>query len=813
MWKLKGLMEPLNSFVDSLFDEDDISSTEACRWLREYLAAHPRNSDDDIVVDPEQRHKVALVCVQVLNGALSKPIIGTGFMQNALSPRVSDIPQDSELSAEVWYACRFWLDHVLDIGTTYPSMLFMTALRKLLTTHMRTWIEVMISRRRFRRLSGLREWIRNSYRQDKVIQLALYAEDIAIRLHNVAFTLSQCGRNGEAVEISSEAVEIYKGLALRNPDRPVFQERVEIFLAALSAHLSDNGRGDESVEVAREAILIARKLVAMDPPALRQLDFASLLSSLSLPLLKTQSLDVALEFAQEAIDVLRKIEDKESEEYLRCLTICLTTLCGVFTSSGCDIEALVPIKEAVEIAKTKFHPTDIFLLITAQGKLAQTLMKVNQWKAALETIEEALQLPRTASPLDLTRTLRLLDVLNCATIIFTAFNRRREVAELSEEALRMILELPDADQSTVDFQRRFARARVHQLRRAFYDESTPIELRQISKTLEAMKSDAAVMDNLGATLTLVDCLAVLGRREEALVAAKESLVMCLQFPEGHINDWKQMICLRACSTAFSRLGKRDASLEMIQQAVDLIEPSSALSGINTASILDFYAMRLGEVERKDEALVNAERALEMWKILAVDQEVVIRENFARSLHSLSNRLSELDRKEEAVSAIQQAVSLYRVLATGEFPEDFIIPLVASLNDLAAVFGDLSRHEEALSVLTEALDLLDGPSASSLSTKQEMRAESLNQRALRLHALNRVDEAVVEARKSVDLYRELVKTYPAAFNPLLAKSLDTLFVCSGDQNALHEAVELLRPFAEQWPALFAQDLARWEQKMA
>ncbi|KAJ7577402.1 hypothetical protein C8J56DRAFT_366886 [Mycena floridula] len=814
MWNLKTLIQPLNSFVDALFDEDNISATEACLWLREYLTAHPRNSDDEIVVDPEQRQKVALICVQVLNGALSKPIVGTGFMQDTSRPTIPEIPPDSELPAEVWYACRFWLDHVLDIGTTYPSMLFMTALRKLLTTHMRSWMEVMISRRRFRRLTGLREWISNSYRQDETIQLALYSGYLAIRLHKVAFTLSQSGRNAEAVEITLEAVEICKGLMLRKPDRVAVQAAVQVSLASLSGHLSRNGRGDEAVEAARQAIAIARKLLSKDPPALKQFVLPSLLSFLSLPLCDVHRFDVSLEFAQEAVDILRKMEDKESQEYLRYLTDSLTTLCSSFSATGRDLEALVLIKEAVEISKTKLDPPDISLLIEAQGMLAQTLMKVNQWEEALETSEEVFRLPHTTTnPADPKLTLQLLDTLDYITLIFTVFHRRREVTQLSEEASRIILDLPEEQQSSVILQRRSARARVRQLRYALYDESTSVELRQLCKRLKSIESNAAVADNLGATLTLVDCFAALGRRDEALVAAKESLVICEQFLEGRVKVWKQMICLQACSTAFSRLGQRDASLETIQRAVDLIEPSSALVEMNAASILDFYAMRLGEVGRKDEALVNAERALEMWKKLAMNQELVIRENFARSLHSLSNRLSELDGKEEALSAIQKAVSLYRVLVTGEFPEDFIIPFVASLNDLAALLGDVSRDEEALSVLAEALDLLDGPSSSSLSTKQEIRAESLNQLALRLHALSRAEEAVTEARKSVDLYRELAKTYPAAFNHLLAKSLHTLFVCSGDQNALREAVELLRLFAEQWPALFAQDLAKWEQKMA
>jgi hypothetical protein len=106
--------------------------------------------------------RLALFCLRVLNDDLRGDIRGTGYLSKCV-PETKGIPDISgdDISEALWYACRFWSQHLVDADDPVPTILVDT-LRIFLSTRLVTWMEVLTSKGQFQRLSGLRDWLQVS---------------------------------------------------------------------------------------------------------------------------------------------------------------------------------------------------------------------------------------------------------------------------------------------------------------------------------------------------------------------------------------------------------------------------------------------------------------------------------------------------------------------------------------------------------------------------------------------------------------------------------------------------------------------------
>ena len=114
----------------------------------------------------EKAHNQTLAfrCLLLMNDDLSKDIPGTGYLSRRVRPGTEGIPEisGSYISEGLWYACRFWPQHLIEIENPIPED-FLCALRDFLSTNLIRWMEVLSSKGQFQGLTDVRRWLQVSY--------------------------------------------------------------------------------------------------------------------------------------------------------------------------------------------------------------------------------------------------------------------------------------------------------------------------------------------------------------------------------------------------------------------------------------------------------------------------------------------------------------------------------------------------------------------------------------------------------------------------------------------------------------------------
>lgn len=163
----KEVLRPLGSLLTGLIDRNQpirtlhISLREFLTYRARYSSKHKRFYVDEM----EHTQRLALLCLLTLNEGFIQDIPGTGYLSGRMSG-ARGIPLISEclISEELWYACGYWIDHIVDVTT--PTAALKNALRTFLSSHLLVWMEIMASKGRHRTLHQLREWCQASFTND-----------------------------------------------------------------------------------------------------------------------------------------------------------------------------------------------------------------------------------------------------------------------------------------------------------------------------------------------------------------------------------------------------------------------------------------------------------------------------------------------------------------------------------------------------------------------------------------------------------------------------------------------------------------------
>ncbi|MDP8225058.1 MAG: tetratricopeptide repeat protein [Candidatus Lernaella stagnicola] len=340
-----------------------------------------------------------------------------------------------------------------------------------------------------------------------------------------------------------------------------------------------------------------------------------------------------------------------------------------------------------------------------------------------------------------------------------------------------------------------------------------IQPRQIKDETEVKSARARGANNLAIRLS------ALGRREEALDAAREAVKLYRELADARPDAFRPDLAasLNNLSIRLSALGRREEALDAAREAEklyrelakarpDAFRPDLAMSLNNLANVLS-------DLGRREEALDAAREAVDIRRELADARPDAFRPDLAMSLNNLANRLSDLGRREEALDAAREAAILYRELADAH-PDAFRPNLAMALNNLVAFLSESDYREEAEEALDTAREAVDIRRELADARPDAFRpdlASSLNNLANCLSALGRREEALDAAREAVDIRRELADARPDAFQPDLATSLGALgSVHRAMENheaaaaAFKEGLKIILPYLQNLPKAFRQN---------
>jgi hypothetical protein len=158
---INEVFRPLTSLLTGPFDQDQPIKILHLSF-REFITSRAQSSPNHqhfYVSEKEHSQRLASLCLRVLNEDLTSHTPGTGYLSETASDS-KGIPSivHSHVSEVVWYACRFWTEHIVEIEDA-ASKTFLDSLRKFLAEKLTLWTEVLSTRYTFQSLSRVRAWL------------------------------------------------------------------------------------------------------------------------------------------------------------------------------------------------------------------------------------------------------------------------------------------------------------------------------------------------------------------------------------------------------------------------------------------------------------------------------------------------------------------------------------------------------------------------------------------------------------------------------------------------------------------------------
>ena len=161
--------------------------------------------------------------------------------------------------------------------------------------------------------------------------------DLAMSLNNLSGCLSEVGDRGGALDAIREAVGIYRGLAEGNP--AAFNPGLAASLNNLSIRLSEVGDRGGALKAVREAVGIRRGLAEGNPAAFNP-DLAASLNNLSNRLSDVGNSEGALKAIREAVEIRRGLAAGNPAVFEADLIRSVNTLARILTETGETDKAL-----------------------------------------------------------------------------------------------------------------------------------------------------------------------------------------------------------------------------------------------------------------------------------------------------------------------------------------------------------------------------------------------------------------------------------------------------------------------------------------
>src|ERR1043166_7717444 len=187
--------------------------------------------------------------------------------------------------------------------------------------------------------------IKNLFRKTNPVR---FEPNYATSLSNHANHLSEAGRYEEALEYSSQALEIRRRLSQKNPDR--FEPDFATSLSNYANDLSEAGRYEDALGHNSQALEIRRRLSQKNPDRFEP-DFATSLSNYVNHLSALGKHDEALEHDSQALEIRRRLSQKNPDRFEPDYADSLSNHASALGETGRYDEALDNSSQALEIRR------------------------------------------------------------------------------------------------------------------------------------------------------------------------------------------------------------------------------------------------------------------------------------------------------------------------------------------------------------------------------------------------------------------------------------------------------------------------------
>jgi tetratricopeptide (TPR) repeat protein len=254
-------------------------------------------------------------------------------------------------------------------------------------------------------------------------------------------------------------------------------------------------------------------------------------------------------------------------------------------------------------------------------------------------------------------------------------------------------------------------------------------------------------------------------------------------------------------------------------AVDLAAVTRIVSALpadvdptQEAAWYDTLGVLLTQAGRPDEAVVAAQRAVDIYDALAVTDPGAHLSDLAAALNNLGADLAANGRTRDALAAIQRSVELCEELVRAD-PERYSPNLASSLNNLGIRLAELGRTEEALAMTARSVTLRERLAAADPQRYDSYLAWSLNNLGLRLAEAGRTPDSLAAAMRAVELREGLAAADPDQHLPDLARSLDNCGARLSELGRAEEALLFTERAADIYERLAAVNPRRYPADLA
>ncbi len=455
--------------------------------------------------------------------------------------------------------------------------------------------------------------------------------------------------------------------------------------------------------------------------------------------------------------------------------------------------------EFLENKKDKGAKREIGLyegFLTLSAALKQTGLLAEAADAASKALEHAQIVFRSGNEKDRNR---LAMALTNFALHYSAVGRFSQALEKEEKAQKIWRELVAKEPEAYKVQWAISLSDLSEqlMRAGRFDEALQRaeENEEIWRGLAEGQPDAFTAGWAASFTTLCGCLSNVGRFEEALRSAEKAEELrrglAEKQPDPFTAHWATS--LDNLGISLGNVGRFNEALEATEKAEKLLqglaEKQPDAYTKSWATSLANLGVSLRDVGRFPEALQRAEKAEELRRGLADQQPDAYTADWARALEDLGVFLREIGRFEEALEAEEKAEKLWGGLAEKQ-PDAYTADWAKSLANLADAHLSANKFNNALDAAKDAISQIR-PFADRyppnykpwLGYATRIAAESF-------FKLDRLDEALAEARRSVEIWREVVALRQNYESVQVAKAFRALMKCQIELKQKEAAIESL-----------------------